>query len=96
MDWHEIRHRQRFIYKTKRRKGSRTVIIGGKRHREQHRIPGKFIYKTKRRKGSRTVIIGGKRHREQHRIPGNRVRSESYLGPRGGLALKFSWATHDF
>ncbi|KAL7824498.1 hypothetical protein SRHO_G00345550 [Serrasalmus rhombeus] len=55
-----------------------------------------FIYKTKRRKGSRTVIIGGKRHREQHRIPGNRVRSESYLGPRGGLALKFSWATHDF
>ncbi|KAL7824879.1 hypothetical protein SRHO_G00343560 [Serrasalmus rhombeus] len=59
-----------FIYKTKRRKGSRTVIIGGKRHREQHRIPGKFIYKTKRRKGSRTVIIGGKRHREQHRIPG--------------------------
>ncbi|KAL7824547.1 hypothetical protein SRHO_G00345260 [Serrasalmus rhombeus] len=28
----EIRHRQRFIYKTKRRKGSRTVIIGGKRH----------------------------------------------------------------
>ncbi|KAL7845061.1 hypothetical protein SRHO_G00236010 [Serrasalmus rhombeus] len=38
----EIRHRQRFIYKTKRRKGSRTVIIGGKRHREQHRIPGKF------------------------------------------------------
>ncbi|KAL7824975.1 hypothetical protein SRHO_G00342600 [Serrasalmus rhombeus] len=25
-----------------------------------------------------------------------RIRSESYLGPRGGLALKFSWATHDF
>ncbi|KAL7824428.1 hypothetical protein SRHO_G00345760 [Serrasalmus rhombeus] len=25
-----------------------------------------------------------------------RIRSESYLGPRGGLALQFSWATHDF